>query len=713
MRRALGPFLTGMLLIGGVAGVPASAQAATPKPLGLTCGAPADGVRFCPGNGTTDRTPSFDGVPLDADVTLPASGDGPWPTIVLLNGLGGQKRQFEPSAPQPGPGRAPKILIDPTHHDNVWFASRGYAVVAYSSRGFGASCGAGGAPAAQLQTGACARGFVRLGDQRYDSRDSQYLLGLLADEGIAAADKLAATGFSYGGGQAVTLGYLRDRIRCGAVVPAGDPCAGKPGGSYVPWRSPKGTPLRFAAVYGQWAWSDLLGALLPNGRFLDGDPATYASSQAPLGVEIQSYANALFALAMLDGYVVAPQPPGSPDAPWDLATAVATFGRGEPYGADARAIAKDFAEYHGGIGIPGPHAPMLLESAWNDDVFPPTESVRAYDDLRHQDPRADVAMLLGDYGHGRAANKPRVARAFNDAASAFFDEHLRGVGRGPAPGSVTAFLSTCPSGANGPADEGPLTAPTWDALHRRRTSLASTGPQTIASDGGDPLIGYQFDPIPNTNPLGTPDPCKTVAAAKAPGTANYELPLTAPLTMLGLPTIHAKITSTGSGGQIAGRLWDVAPDGTQRLVNRGVYRLGDGQSGDVAFHLHGNGYRFAAGHTVKLELAPSDAPQFRASNGTFRVTVRELIADLPLATPCDATATIRLPKVRGALRASVTLRGRRVARVGAAGLRKRTLRLEGLPVGVSRVRVSVRARRTDGRRGTRLVRRTLTVRVCA
>jgi dienelactone hydrolase len=705
MRRWIAWAVSGAILFGA-----ADAHAAVPKPLGLAC-APADGVRFCPGNGTTDRTPSFDGVPLDADVTLPATGVGPWPTIVLLNGLGGQTRQFEPTAPQPGPGRAPKILIDPTHHDNVWFASRGYAVLAYSSRGFGGSCGAGGAPAAQLQAPPCSRGFVRLGDQRYDSRDTQYLLGLLADEGVAIPDRLAATGFSYGGGQAVTLGYLRDKLRCGAVVPAGDPCAGRPNGSYVPWRSPKGTPLRFAAIYGQWLWSDLLSALLPNGRYLDFDPATVGASLQPLGVEIQSYANALFALAQLDGYVVTPQAPGSADAEWDLATAVATFGAGEPYGAQALSIARAFQTYHGGFGVPGPHAPMLLESAWNDDVFPPAESLRAYADLRAQDPHADVALLLGDYGHGRAANKPVAARAFNDAASAFFDEHLRGVGHGPAPGSVTAYLSTCPSGAGGPADDGPLVAPNWAALHRDTATIRGAGPQTISSSGGDPTIGYQFDPIPNTNPLGTPDPCKTVPASRAAGTAVYELPVTAPLTMLGLPTIRAQITSTGSGGEIAGRLWDVSPAGAQRLVNRGVYRLTDGQSGAVVFQLHGNGYRFAAGHTVKLELAPSDAPQFRASNGTFTVDVRSLTADLPLATPCVPTITVTLPKVRGALRATVTLDGRRLARVGAKALRRRRLVLRDLPVGRARLRVTIRAR-TPGARRTHLVRRTLAVRVC-
>src|SRR3954469_19776690 len=104
---------------------PASAQAA-PAPFGHAC-APQDGVRFCPTADLASRVASFDGTPLDVDVTLPATGDGPFPTILLLHGLGGTKTSFEGSGTDP--------------YDNVSFARRGYAVVTPSARGFGNSCG--------------------------------------------------------------------------------------------------------------------------------------------------------------------------------------------------------------------------------------------------------------------------------------------------------------------------------------------------------------------------------------------------------------------------------------------------------------------------------------------------------------------------------------------------------------------------------------------
>ena len=59
-----------------VLAVPASAQAqAAPTPFGHAC-APQAGVRFCPTSDLAQRVPSWDGTPLDVDVTLPPSPRG-------------------------------------------------------------------------------------------------------------------------------------------------------------------------------------------------------------------------------------------------------------------------------------------------------------------------------------------------------------------------------------------------------------------------------------------------------------------------------------------------------------------------------------------------------------------------------------------------------------------------------------------------------------
>jgi hypothetical protein len=49
----------------------------------------------------------------------------------------------------------------------------------------------------------------------------------------------------------------------------------------------------------------------------------------------------------------------------------------------------------------------------------------------------------------------------------------------------------------------------------------------------------------------------------------------------------------------------------------------------VSFDLNGNGYRFAKGHRVKLELLGRDAPTYRAANRDFSVTLRNLTVTLP------------------------------------------------------------------------------------
>src|SRR5262249_4458619 len=106
----------------------APAHAKTLKPFGHDCKA-QDGVRFCPTVDPAQRVPSWDKTPIDVDVTLPARGSGPFPTIVMLHGFTGSKADFE--SPKDANG---------ARYDNVWFAKRGYAVVNPSIRGFGGSC---------------------------------------------------------------------------------------------------------------------------------------------------------------------------------------------------------------------------------------------------------------------------------------------------------------------------------------------------------------------------------------------------------------------------------------------------------------------------------------------------------------------------------------------------------------------------------------------
>ncbi len=579
--------------LGACAGAPALATARSvlePTPLGHACSA-ENGVRFCPTASLSQRVPTFDGVALDVDVTLPASGKGPFPTIVMLHGWGGSKTAFESTTPA-GDGN------ETYDYNNVYYAQHGFAVVNYSARGWGNSCGTAESRAA----GGCEEGWIRLADQRYEARDTQYLLGLLVDEHIAKAGALGVTGISYGGGQSIELAYLKNRIRL-------------PNGEYAPWLSPAGKPLAIKAAYPRWPWSDLVAALEPNGRFLDTGVAPFGQSYEPTGVEIQSYVSGLIAEGEASGYI---SPPGA-DPEAELEKWYSLINAGEPYLVEAEAIAHQIYDFHQGYGIPlsGRPAPMLLESGWTDDLFPVEQSLRVYNALRGG--RGQVALMFGDLGHSPGTNKVNTDEAFNEEAAGFFTAKLKHEGQAPANGSVTAYTETCPSAAPG---GGPYTASSWSALHPHTVTFGGAGAQTITSAGGNSTVAAELDPIANS------EACKTVPSETEPDTASYTH-ASSGFTLMGLPTVTATIKSTGTFGELASRLWDVLPSGEERLISRGIYRLTEGQQGNITFQLHGSGYTFAAGDTVKLELLGRDAPYYRASNGTFAIEVSNLTVSLP------------------------------------------------------------------------------------
>jgi hypothetical protein len=241
------------------------------------------------------------------------------------------------------------------------------------------------------------------------------------------------------------------------------------------------------------------------------------------------------------------------------------------------------------------------------------------------------------------------------------------------------------------------------------------------------------------------DDCATTAAGPEAGTATYALAPapSAGYTLLGAPTIITRLTLNGAPGvaQIAGRLWDVAPGGaSQTLVARGSYRP-TGQGLEV-WQLHAQGWRFAAGHTAKLELLGNDAPYGRPSNGTFTVAVNQLELRLPVRDAPDCRVVqpiappvvpagemlapgvaalgggagcggvpgawarrsctsrrafaITLPHGRGVhvLRVLIRLPGGRTRSIGGRALRRRArIDLRGVPAGTIRVEIRMRVRR--------------------
>ncbi|MFD1371343.1 alpha/beta fold hydrolase [Actinoplanes sichuanensis] len=141
-------------------------------------------------------------VELDARFYLPADRDGKVPAVLLAHGFGGTK--------------------DSVRDDAESLAERGYAVLAYTARGFGRSTGQ-----------------IHLDSPDHEVKDAQKLLDWLATRPEVATDgagdpKVAAVGGSYGGALALMLAGQDSRVD--AIVP-------------------------------QITWNDLNQALVPGGVF--------------------------------------------------------------------------------------------------------------------------------------------------------------------------------------------------------------------------------------------------------------------------------------------------------------------------------------------------------------------------------------------------------------------------------------------------------------
>ena len=563
--------------------------------LGCAAQAANGNVRLCGGETTT-----WDGkTQIDVNVVLPpmpsAGADGPYPLIGVFHGWGGSKIGLEDARVQD-------------------WAEAGYAVFSISDRGWGDSCG-GQDPDRISEPEACAAGYNHLLDSRYEVRDAQYLISVLADEGVAIPDKIGATGVSYGGGMSMALAALRNRTML-------------PDGSLTPWKSPAGTPMELAAAVPQWPWSDLAYSLMPNGSTLDyraDNPYRGPDGKAPIGVEKASYVTGLYGTGLAtSNYALPGTDPGA-----DLTTWYGLINAGEPYDPNplATSIVAEITAHHSSYYIDHSQAPapLLIQSGWNDDLFPVDEALRFYNRTRAQYPGDPISLFLMDDGHARSQNKAADEALFLQRENAWFDHYLKGAGPAPS-SSAEALTTTCPKAA---ASEGPFKAATWDELSPGEVRFGGATAQTVLPGAGDPTIGATFDPIAGK------DPCATAAGANQLGTANYRIAVPAPgFTLLGSPTVIADLAVTGTDSELAARLLDLGPDGKERLIARGLLRPRSGK--DVVFQLHPQGYRIAGGHTVKLELLPSDAPYARPSNLQAPITVSNLELRLPVREQAGA-----------------------------------------------------------------------------
>jgi pimeloyl-ACP methyl ester carboxylesterase len=611
-----------MLVLAATA-LPAAAAHATTLPASFTPSCPAEnpdgesygGVRICSGS-----VPSFDGAKLDVDLTQPMQDTGSsHPLIVMLHGFGGDKHDWE-STTDEGDG------ADKYHWNNRWFAKHGYYVLSYTARGFsddGADEDADQPPTPGEPSGSedpAHRGFIHLKSRDYEIRDTQWLAALIAATyADVDPDRVAVTGGSYGGIES----WLQ---------------ASQARWTFPSSQDPSLPVLSLQVAVPKYPSTDLAYSLAPNGR--GGGPTLsdlYESSQGrpdsdlgdgnPIGVTKESYINGLFALGQTKGMF---EPGTSNDPPFPC-----TYGDCEgPHSVPAwrtrsaagdptpdsdpliRQIRRGLTEFRGAYyqdegwqqQANGRKVAVFSIQGWTDDLFPAVESFRMFKYLKRLDPRWPVEVAVADVGHSRAQNKPATWQRLNAQAFEWLQSQINGSHEQET--HVTSEATVCGDGA--PQH---VVGRTPEDLANGTLSLDYPPGDTVSPLGAIDQNGPATDAI--AGPLVQPgEECRHSAGPATGGYTEYSPPLLRTETYVGIGYVRVPYVWAGAvSGGLAARLFDVAPDGTELLMTRGVYRLdNDPQTGVLRLPLYGNHWRLEPGHRIRLDLTQVDTPTYRPSN---------------------------------------------------------------------------------------------------
>jgi hypothetical protein len=543
-------------------------------------------LRIC-----TAEVPSFDGTPLDADLTLPAGEPprgGGHPLIVLLHGFGGDKHDWQ-STNDEGDGG------DKWRWNSHWFAKRGFYVLSYTARGFRTD--AGGAPwQPATPSGSSASlpsGTIQLKSRDAEIRDTQWLSALVAKTfPDLDRERVVVSGGSYGGGES----WLQ---------------AMQPDWTFPRSVDPSLPDLKLKVAVPKYGWTDLAYSLAPHGR---GNPYTAAAGRAgeqPLGVVKLSYVNGFYALGTTDGIfeagtrtadTAAGEGPISIPA-WRarLADAGDPYPDSDPIVAQARRGLTEFRGSHYQGRPDGRRVAVFSIQGWTDDLFPAVESTREFLALKRIDPDWPVSLAFGDVGHPRAQNRESTWHWLNAQANLFLAANLDRAREGRS--IVTSEETTCDgsTGRRVAADD-----PRELARRTARFALPS-GSLAPGSGTGDP-DGVATDPVAGSLGGTRPEECRTSEADRWPGRYSaLTAPLGSTLETVGAGEVRLRYAlAPPVSASVVARVWDVAPDDTARLVTRGAARLDpfyDDATGELRLALFGNHWRVPAGHRLRIPPA--------------------------------------------------------------------------------------------------------------
>ena len=593
-RRVL---LTALLLCGAA---PAAAQAA--KFPAADCPRYGD-LRIC-----TAQVPSFDGTPLDADLTLPAGkapSGGAHPLIVLLHGFSGDKHDWQ-STNDTADGK------DKWHWNSHWFAKRGYYVLSYTARGFRTD-----QPSQPYQpatpSGSSASlpsGTIQLKSRDAEIRDTQWLAALAAATfKDLDRERVVVSGNSYGGGES----WLQST---------------QPDWTFPRSVDPSLPVLKLKVAVPKYGWTDLAYSLAPHGR---GDPYTAATERAgeqPIGVVKLSYVNGFYALGTTDGIFEAgtrTAPTAAGEGPisvpaWrarlaDSGDPYDAAGAEDPIVAQARRGLTEFRSSHYQDAARRPPRRGLLDPGLDRRPVPGRR-------VDARVPRAQGARpALAGLARVRRRRPPaRAEQGGHVGVAQHAGERVRE--REPRPSRARAARPSAASRRR-------ATAARAAASARAARARSPRAPQRFALPGGSLRARRR---AAATRTASRPTRSRDRWAGRSPRAAGSRTRRPGPGATRRSPSRSPRRSQTVGLGEVripytlappvsaavVARVWDVAPDGTTLLLTRGAARLDppayDAPTGELRLGLFGNHWRVPAGHRLRVDLAQADEPMWRRAN---------------------------------------------------------------------------------------------------
>ena len=532
---------------------------------GVTGGATYDGFLVS----TADQTS------LDARLEIPPV-NGPFPLVALIHGYAGSKS---------GSGDiASKLLAD------------GYAVLRYSTRGFGDSWGQ-----------------VNLADLNLEIADLRSMIGRVMDDPNCNLDpnKVAVTGASYGGGHS----WL-------ALV---NPTFPTPSGAKT---------VHIVAVAPIAPWTDLFYSLLPNGRpnesinGFGGLKLSYVNGLYVSGLRknpARPYPNYPAYFIAWHDYLNITEP-NSFDPVWiQIRDGVAGY----------RSIywQQEFWNHtvHNRV-------PVFQVQGFTDDLFPLPEAKRMLLAINKVEPAYPITSYFGDIGHPRASNKSGEVDYVLSLIRPWLAAYLKG---GPAPAPKIYAARTRPRDQGFSAGD-VIAVDSWNQLWTstvrkewRNTPSPLVNPVTFAQSGitWDPFVmeaSEQLKPYLETPPtpafVSTSFASYRVSASQLSGGGD--------LTISGQPTVTLRAFVTGHRVQLNVRLIDEGGP-TDYMITRGTYTIDAGPGVDIgrrtiAIPTYGNYWTVAAGHNIRLEISNVDSPYITPSREPSTTIISNVRLELPI-----------------------------------------------------------------------------------